>query len=230
MEVKLFIARLRALKSPTKPNIEQLLVELDGCHIRTGILLPLEKAEVTKKRRLLKRKRESGWKEVRVGLVRPVSDKEKRTYVAQMSKYPEVVGQLISAAYDQGMSKQTQVYAVADGGNGLREALQAQFLNLKFILDRPHLKQHLYSGAAAMGLTDIERHKWVSDKLHIIDAGDVRQVIRSLKGYHGQGIALQIYIRTVLESGINTVAKVNKLIPSLPHPIFQYKPPMFNLV
>lgn len=81
VEVKLFIARLRALNSlSTKPNIEQLLVELDGCHIRTGILLPAEKAEVTKKRRLLKRKRESDWKEVRVGLVRPVSDKEKRTY------------------------------------------------------------------------------------------------------------------------------------------------------
>jgi hypothetical protein len=35
-----------------------------------------------------------------------------------MSKYPQVVGQLVSAAYDQGMSKRTQVYAVADGGNG----------------------------------------------------------------------------------------------------------------
>ena len=93
-------------------------LQLDGCHIRTGILLPLEKAEVTKKRRLLKRKRESDWKEVRVGLVRPVSDREKRTYVTRMSKYLEIVGQLVSAAYDQGMSKQTQVYAVADGGNG----------------------------------------------------------------------------------------------------------------
>lgn len=188
VEVKLFIARLRSLKSlTTKPNISQLLVELDGCHIRTGILLPIEKAEVTKKRRLLKRKRESDWKEVRVGLVRPVNDKEKRTYVARMSKYPEVVGQLVSAAYDQGMSKQTQVYAVADGGNGLREALQVQFPNLTFILDRPHLKQHLYEGAEAIGLAGLERHKWVSDNLHKIDSGDVRQVIRTLKGYRGQG-------------------------------------------
>lgn len=48
--------------------------------------------------------------------------------------------------------------------------------------------------------------------------------------FNALDIALRIYIRTVLESGINTVAKVNKLIPSLPHPIFQYKPPMFNLV
>ena len=65
-----------------------------------------------------------------MGLARRVSDKEKRTYVVRMSKYPEVVGQLVSTAFYQGMSKQTQVYAVADGGNGLREALEAQFSNL----------------------------------------------------------------------------------------------------
>ena len=104
-----------------------------------------------------------------------------------MSKYPEVVHQLVSAAFGQGMSKQTQVYAVADGGNGLREALQAQFPNLTFILDRPHLKQHLNSGAEAIGLTGSERHNWVSDNLRRIDFGDVRQVIRTLKGYRGQG-------------------------------------------
>jgi hypothetical protein len=51
------------------------MVAINGC----GILLPVEKAEVTKKRRLLKRKREAGWKEVRVGLVHPIQDKEKRT-------------------------------------------------------------------------------------------------------------------------------------------------------
>lgn len=188
VEIQLFKARLSTSKPvTTKPNIEQLLVELDGCHIRTGIATPIEKAEVTEKRQLLKCRRELDWREVRVGLARPVQDKAKRTYVAQMSKYPEVVGQLVSAAFNQGMSKQTQVYAVADGGSGLREALQAQFPNLTFILDRPHLKQHLYEGAEAIGLAGLERHKWVSDKLHLIDAGDVRQVIRTLKGYRGQG-------------------------------------------
>lgn len=55
----------------------------------------MEKAEVTGKRRLFKRKRESDWREVRVGLARPVQNKEKRTCVARMSKYPEIVGQLI---------------------------------------------------------------------------------------------------------------------------------------
>ena len=123
-----------------------------------------------------------------------------------MSKYPEVVGQLVSAAYDQGMSKQTQVYAVADGGNGRSRCTSntvSEFniyprpfgfasslrreTRLQDWTHRPHLKQHLYSGAEAMGLTDVERHKWVSNKLYIIDAGDVRHVIRILKEYHGQG-------------------------------------------
>jgi hypothetical protein len=188
VEIQLFKARLRSSKPlTTRPDIEQLLVELDGCHIRTGISMPIERAEVTKKRQLLKRKRESDWREVRVGLARPLQNKEKRTYVARMSKYPEVVQQLVSAAFDQGMSKQTHILAVADGGNGLREALEAQFPILTFILDRPHLKQHLYEGAEAIGLTAEERHKWVSDKLHLIDSGGVRQVIRTLKKYRGQG-------------------------------------------
>ena len=69
----------------------------------------------------------------------------------------------------------------------MREALEAQFPNLTFILDRPHLKGHLYEGAEAIGLTGLERHKWVSDKLHLIDSGGVRQVIRTLKGYRGSG-------------------------------------------
>lgn len=80
VEIQLFKARLRSSKSlPTRPNIAQILVELDGCHIRTGILLPVEKAEATEKRQLLKRQRKSDWREVRVGLARPLQDKEKRT-------------------------------------------------------------------------------------------------------------------------------------------------------
>lgn len=68
-----------------------------------------------------------------------------------------------------------------------RVALEAQFPNLTFILDRPHLKQHLYEGAEAIGLAGLERHKWVNDKLRLIDAGDVRQVIRTFKKYRGLG-------------------------------------------
>ena len=63
VEIRLFKARLSSLKPlSTKANIEQLLVELDGCHIRTGVLLPIETTEVTNKRFLRKRKREPDWR------------------------------------------------------------------------------------------------------------------------------------------------------------------------
>jgi hypothetical protein len=172
----------------TRPGIEQVLVELDGSHVRTGKKVALKGAELTKKRRLPKCQRPPDWREVRVGFARPLKERVERTYVAQMNKYPELVWQLERAAFIQGMSARTQVIAVADGGNGLREALEKQFPKLIFILDRPHLKQHLYAGAEAIGLTGIERHTCVSDKLHLIDKGLVKLVILQLKSYQGQGI------------------------------------------
>jgi hypothetical protein len=164
-----------------------MLVELDGSHVRTGKKVVQQGVELTPKRRLPKCQRQVDWREVRVGLARPLKEREQRTYVARMSRYPEIVGYLVSAAVVQGMSMQTQVYAVADGGSGLREALQQQFPRMTFILDRPHLKQHLYAAAEAMGLTGVARHTWVSDKLHLIDIGLVKLVIWQLGSYRVQG-------------------------------------------
>lgn len=104
-----------------------------------------------------------------------------------MSKYPEVVGYLVRAAVVQGMSTRTQVYAVADGGNGLREALSQQFPKLTFILDRPHLKHHLYKGAEAIGLIGPQQSNWVNHKLHLINKKLVKLVICILKSYQGKG-------------------------------------------
>ncbi len=43
-------------------------------------------------------------------------------------------------------------------------------------------------------------------------------------------IALRIYVRTILKSGIDTITKAIKFIPPLPHPVLQHKPPMLDLV
>jgi len=171
----------------TRPGIEQVLVELDGSHIRTRKKGALLGTELTKKRRLPKFQRPPNWREVRVGFDRPLQQKDQQTFVAQMSQYPEIVWHLERAAFIQGMSTRTEIIAVADGGNGLREALEKQFPRLTFILDRPHLKQHLYAGAEAMEITGYERHNWVNDKLHLIDKGQVKLVICQLNSYQGQG-------------------------------------------
>ncbi len=188
VETRLFTANWNYLQPlDARAGVEQMLVELDGSHVRTGRKVVHETVELTRKRRLPKSQRQVDWREVRVGLARPLQEWENRIYVARMGKYPEVVGHLVSAAIIQGMSMRTQVIAVADGGNGLREALQQLFPQMTFILDRPHLKQHLYAGAEAIGLTGTERHSWVSDKLQLIDIGLVKLVIWQLDNYRGQG-------------------------------------------
>ncbi len=165
----------------------RVLVELDGSHIRTGIHTPTETEEFTPLRHLKRCKRPTDWREVRVGFARPVEQKDKRTFVARMGQYPEVVQQLKSAAIDQGLSTFTLVYALGDGGNGLQEALAAQFSHFQFILDRPHLKQHLYATAEAMELTGKMRFLWVKYILDSIEQGFVKRVIRRLKRWQGKG-------------------------------------------
>jgi hypothetical protein len=165
----------------------RVLVELDGSHIRTGILTPLETEEFTPLRRIRRCKRQTDWREVRVGFARPVEQKGKRTFVARMGQYPEVVQQLHSAAVDQGLSTYTLVYGLADGGNGLREALDSKFSHFQFILDRPHLKQHLYATVEAMELTGQMRFLWLKYTLDFIDQGQVKKVISRLKRWQGKG-------------------------------------------
>lgn len=169
-----------------RPGADTLLTELDGCEIRTGQLVPAETVEKTPVRQQPKRKRIEEWRDVRVGLVRRLDEVE-RTYVAKMDAYPAVVGQLFQAAVGRGLSSRTTTVAVADGGNGLREELAAQLPNLRFIYDRPHLKQHLYEGAEAVGLKDATRHRWVDSKMELLEKGRSDTVLAELDAHRGRG-------------------------------------------
>ena len=155
---------------------EPMLIELDGCEIRTGVFAPAEyHAEIDQPNRtkILR------WREVRVGLARPVTS-ESKLYVAQMEKYPEVVSQLFSIAEMLGMREGTEVVAVADGGQGLREELENQFPNMQFILDKPHLRKHLYETAVALGFNQEQQHQWVHANLDQISQGHVQDVLGDL--------------------------------------------------
>lgn len=169
-----------------RPGLDRLLVELDGSEIRTGTLVPAADGGKSPVRQLNRRQRVEAWRDVRVGLARGLEEVQ-RTYVARMDSYPNVVGQLFSAAVDRGLSSRTKVVAVGDGGNGLREELTAQLPNLRFILDPAHLKQHLYQTAEAIGHKDADKHRWVSDKVERMQKGQARQVIDQLAQHRGRG-------------------------------------------
>ncbi len=49
-----------------RPGVERILVELDGCHIRTGMFQSAQTEKLTKKRQITVRKRTTEWHEVLV--------------------------------------------------------------------------------------------------------------------------------------------------------------------
>ena len=155
---------------------EPVVVEVDGCEIRTGILVPVENGPEDKE---LEKKKAIKWRDVRVGLARPLHS-ESKLYVAQMEKYPEVISQLACVASMMGMGEETDVIGVADGGKGVREGLENQFPGMQFILDKSHLKKHLYETSEALGYKENHQNQWVHSKLDEISSGNVQQVLENL--------------------------------------------------
>ncbi len=186
VEEKLAKSIEEAKINPSKKT-ERLLLELDGCHLRTGVKVPRNKAGVTKIRKIKKSSRKIEWKETRVAFARPVEKKKQRTFVARMGKYSEIIQQLVGAAYDRGLFPRTQIFALADGAIGLKEALENAFRGLQFILDRPHLKQHLYEGVEAMEFPKKLKHSIVDALVSLIELGKVHKVIKKFKNYQGTG-------------------------------------------
>jgi hypothetical protein len=98
-----------------------------------------------------------------------------------MDKYSEVIRQLIGAAKNRGLFSESQIFALADGAIGLKEALEDAFPGLQFILDRPHLKQHLYEAVEAMQLSQKIKMSINDALISLIDAGKVGKVIKKLQ-------------------------------------------------
>ena len=162
-------------------NTKTMVLELDGCDIRTVQATLKEDSTATSPiRRLPKKEKSIRWNEVRIGFARPL-ESESKIYIGRMDGYPEVVGQLFQAAVFAGLTPETDVIGIADGGNGLKEALEKQFDGMQFILDKQHLQDHFYETADALGLLDIARKEWVTAGIESISHGDVNRVILELE-------------------------------------------------
>jgi hypothetical protein len=166
------------LTSP--PAVDTMLLELDGCEIRTGVYMTAAQAGMAD-RPALERVRVETWRDVRTGLARPL-DASERLVVCRLDSYDEVLEQLFGVACAQGLTPLSQVVVPGDGAKGLREAVLVTFPGAQYILDQPHLKSHLYDTATALELEGPARHAWVSDHLDRLWAGEVDQVLASWQG------------------------------------------------
>ena len=164
-----------------------LLVEMDGCELRTGTMGCPHPTKRTPVRGLPVRKRPLVYRDVRLAFCRDLYDDTDKTFVGSMSPFSEVVDQLHAAARHRGLVPGTVVTAVVDGGNGLREAIEARFGDCIVVLDRPHMSQHLHDVAKHMELEDGERFAWVSRVLDDFFEGRVAKVYAELDTYAGPG-------------------------------------------
>ena len=170
----------------TRPGVDQMVTEQDGCMIRTGTLSVIPGDETTGRRGLPRRGRQEQWRETRVGLARRL-DETIATYVAGMDTYPEVTWRLFLLAVSCGLSARSETICVGDGANGLMEEMLSQFPNASYILDRFHLAGHMHETAEEMGMDEENRAEWVESWMQRIDEGAVKSVIWELNAYHGSG-------------------------------------------
>ena len=162
-------------------SIDKMLAELDGCEIRTARFVPVEDStETTPVYNNPKKEKIINWRDVRLGFVRPLDSKSK-TFVGKMDCYQNVVSQMHSAAVSIGMTPETKIIGVADGGIGLSEELKRQFPSMQFILDKSHLKNHLYETAEALGINQKDRPGWVKPRVREISDGNVEAVLKELE-------------------------------------------------
>ena len=157
-----------------QPGVQAVVIELDGCQLRTAKLETQSDGE---------KRKHITWHEVRMGLAKELGCASK-LYVGGMDSYPAIVGQLFSASVLSGMGPGSEVIAVADGGNGLRAELENQFSRMQFILDKTHLKDHLYDTAEQLAIAAKDRSQWVHSYLDRISDGQVDAVIDEFEKSH----------------------------------------------
>lgn len=166
---------------PEDAGLDKMLLELDGCEIRTAELIPAKETnETTPVHKNPKKEKIINWRDVRLGFARPL-DSESKIFTGKLDSYPNVVSQLHEAAVLIGMTPKTEIIGVADGGIGLSEELKKQFPSMHFILDKSHFRDHLYATAEALGIKQKKRPAWVNQRLKKVSNGNVDEVLKDLE-------------------------------------------------
>lgn len=175
-------------------GLGELEVEHDGGMIPVGMLVPVpvqpgQQPERTPVRGLAKRRRNSFWQEVKLGLVQ-VPGETTRLYTARPTgELDEAFGDLLALGCLKGWTEQTHVRGIADGARHIRDRMHETFhaCPFQFILDRPHAREHLTEAAEALAAsTGCDAPAWARSAMDRIEAGEVMAVVAELRRAHRQ--------------------------------------------
>ena len=179
-----------AAQEGRRPGVVELEVEYDGGMIPVATLEPIptpegQQPERTPVRGLPKRRKNCRWEEAKVGLVQAPGEVEGRLYtVRPTAELDEAFEDLLGLACLKGWSEETEVRGIADGARHIRPRMADAFhaCSFRFILDRPHAKEHLHqAGEEIERLGGQPKDLWASSALDRLEGGAASEVVRELR-------------------------------------------------
>ena len=168
----------------------ELEVEFDGGMIPVATLEPIptpagQEPELTKVRGLPKRRKDCRWEEAKLGLVQVPGEAEGRLYsVRPTAELDGSFQDLFALACIRGWTEETQVRGLADGAKHIRPRMADAFhaCPFRFILDRPHAKEHLAeAGGELEKLGGQPKDIWAAAALEKLEDGRALEVVAELR-------------------------------------------------
>jgi hypothetical protein len=187
---KLAGALARATQEGRQAGVAELEVEYDGGMIPVATLEPVEtpagqEPELTPIRRLPKRRKNCRWEEAKLGLVQVPGEVDGRLYtVRPTQELDEAFQDLLALACLKGWSEKTDVRGIADGARHIRPRLADAFhaCRFRFILDRPHAKEHLgKAGDELEKLGGAPKNEWAQGAIDRLESGAALDVVNELR-------------------------------------------------
>ena len=168
----------------------ELEVEYDGGMIPVATLEPMpvepgQEAETTPVRGAPKKRKTCRWEEVEVGLAQKPGEASRIYSVRPTGELDEAFRDLLAIACLQGWGEHTEVRGIADGAHYLRTRMEDTFhaCPFRFILDRPHTKEHLSDVSKLLEskqLISVSAKQWYATAVRRLEHGDVDKLIGEL--------------------------------------------------
>jgi len=169
----------------------ELEVEYDGGMVPVATLHPIpsqdgQPVETTSVRGLPKRHKECRWEEVKVGLVQVPGEVTRLYSVRPTAELDEAFEDLLALACLKNWTEKTEVRGIADGAQYIRTRMEETFhaCKFRFILDRPHAKEHLSEAGrllAEASLIQVSAEQWSVAALERLEKGEVQKVVDELQ-------------------------------------------------
>jgi hypothetical protein len=180
-----------ASESHRSEETVELEVEYDGGMIPVATLHPIpveegQSVETTPVRGLPKRRKACRWEEVKVGLAQVPGEVSRLYSVRPTHELDEAFDDLLALACLKGWTEDTKVRGIADGARYIRTRMEEAFhaCPFRFILDRPHAKEHLSDVSkllAEASLIEVSAEQWYTKALERIENEEIEQVVDELK-------------------------------------------------